>query len=177
MNVELQYRGRKVEVKIAERNDSACMDPQPATRAEMMGGQVKWASYDPVTKIMSYGGRGGEKFGDYDRNKDPEVFVTDWKLHDAILVKDQYVDGAKLSDWTYFNNQAKRIHSSCLWGLIHKVGLPKREANYWAKYGVAVFKEDILISRGLDLDGPIEENDRLNDQSIFDKEATRALYS
>lgn len=173
----LSYRGRTETVNIYISEYAAVMDPQPSTRSETMNGSVKWASYDPETKLMTYGGRGGEKFGVYDRTKDPEVFIFDWGLRDSVLVKDQTVDGASLSDWTYFNNQAKRIHASCLWGLIHKCGLDKKRASYWANFAVEEFNKDILLSRGVDLKAPIKESDRLNDESIFEKESTRNFYS
>lgn len=175
--VELNYNGRVEEVTIITFDGAAVMSPSKATKQEMMGGKVKCVSYDPSKKIVVYKGAGDKVLKEYDQRKDPEQFIIDWSLHNTALVKDQEVDGAILSDWTYFNNQAVALHKSCVWGLINVLGLKYGTAVRYADKGVRIMKQEILLCRGVDLDAPISKEDKENDDAISMKESTRNFYN
>ena len=175
--IELNYKGRTEEVTIISTDGAAVMSPTRATKQEMMWGKVRCVSYDPINKVVVYKGAGDKVLKEYDQRKDPEQFIIDWSLHNTALVKDQEVDGAILSDWTYFNNQVIALHKSCVWGLINVLGLRHNQAIKYADKGVRIMKQEILISRGVDLNAPISKEDKENDEAISMKESTRNFYN
>lgn len=192
IEVEVSYLGRTESILITQTPTYAVSSPLAEHRSTMKN--VRSVSYDPQTKVTTYRGATGkeERVGpgirkfkaglparilrEYHPDQDPERFIIDWRLHNAALLKDQEVEGAKLSDWTFFDAQVKAIHRSTLWGLRNKLNLPYNVAMKWADKGSKIFKYEILLTRGCNLDEPIDPLDKKNDDEIMQHEAMQSFH-
>ncbi len=174
-NVEIKYRGRIEEVRIVETALAHCMSPSVEDKKTMQG--IVRVEQEPNKATTTYYTKNNVVKLAYEPDLDPDRFIVDWKLHNAALLKDQLIEGLKLSDWCYFDAQVKALHRSCLWGLMTKVGLNQVQAKRYAQKAVNIFKYDILIHRGCDLDKPIPESDRKQDEEIMRNEAMKSFHA
>jgi hypothetical protein len=180
---------RKMDIEITA--NAAVMNPSKLERDKAKG--VVRVSQEPGQPTQFYGkskapekvGKGvrtfnpgsiGQLLFEYDPDKDPERFITSYRLNNTAFLKDQEVEGAKLSDWCYFDAQAKQLHRSCLWGLRNVLGLPHPVAFKLANKAVTIMKKDILLTRGVDLNAPIPEESRLNDAEVMRHQAMKEFH-
>lgn len=193
--VEVSYKGRTEVLKFITTPTAFIMEPEPADHRHLKRMGVARVEQSPDSKITRYYGKTSkeERVGPgvrtfragipgnllevYNPDEEPARFIIDWRLHGAALLKDQEVDGAKLSDWCFFDAQIKAIHRSTLWGLRNKLGLGHKEAMRWANRGSDIFRREVLLTRGCDLSKPIPESDALNDAEIMRHQAMKEFHA
>lgn len=191
--VEVSYKGRTENLTIRITPTFAVTSPEPEARHTMKN--VRSVSYDPATGIVTYKGATSkeERVGkgvrtfraglpartllEYHPDQDPARFIIDWRLHNAALLKDQEVEGAFLSNWTFFDAQVKAVHRSTLWGLRNKLNLNFNQAKKWADKGTEIFKYEVLLTRGCDLDQPIPPEDARNDAEVMRHTAMKEFHA
>ncbi len=138
---------------------------------------VKRVDCNPATGTMLLYAQGGELISEYDPKKDHNRFCLDWSLNSMAFVKDQFIDGAKFSDWYYFTMHVNALYRSCMWGLMNKFNFNHFTAKHIAKQAIKEVKDDLKYSRGVDLDQPQSAEDAANDMELENREATRQLYN
>lgn len=89
-----------------------------------------------------------------------QIAIKNWLLS-MPLVKDQLVDGARLSDMTYFKLQ-KDAYKKALFYAYKKLTTDKKTINMWIKKALAEFDKRILQQRGIDLNS----NEKISETDI-----------
>lgn len=173
--ITLKYNGRSDLVSVHVLPNVAYMEDRLRPPPEDLKNVVS-VSCDPGSKVVTYKMKDGSELK-YDPDADPANFIIDWRLHNTALLKDQVYDGAKLSDYSYWTQQARNYRASVTWGLINKLGMNRKLANRWANRGVAIFQEELFLKRGLDLNRPMTQEEIDNDRSISEKQAAREFQN
>ncbi len=184
--IAVTVKGKEVYLKgEVHLSGSFVMEPEKATKSEMEVFKIEDGRFHGVRRVdcspntgtmLLYGKKGVFLF-ESDPKKDPARFCLDWSLNSMAFIKDQFIDGAKFSDWYYFTMHVNALYRSCMWGLVNKLGLTHPVAKYYAKLAVKEVKSDLKHSRGVDLNAAQSIEDKKNDQELENREATKQLYN